>query len=132
MPDSDATTTDASSKPSILVQPNVITLIDQETQTGRQIALSECITPEAGPLPALLFAQVLLLSDMAKALRSMAETIKTSAASAGDHKESAQETIDDALGRVVGFMSNIPGMDRTVVEQMTTALRPPPGGGTPP
>ena len=131
MSDSDPTPSDVSSKPSILVQPNVITLIDQETQTGRQIALSECITPEAGPLPALLFAQVLLLSDMAKALRSMADTVKASAASAGDHKASAEATLDDTLARVVGFMSKIPGMDPTVVTHMTNALKPPNGGGTP-
>lgn len=131
MSDSNPTPSDASNQPSIIVQPSAVTLFDHDTKTGRRVELSDCITPEAGPLPALLFAQVLLLSDMAKALRSMADTIKTSASSVEDHKASAQTTLDETMGRVVQFMSSIPGMDKTVVEQMANALRPPNGGGTP-
>lgn len=127
----DPATSDSSNQPSILVQPAAVTLFDHDTKTGRRVELSDCIIPEAGPLPALLFAQVLLLSDMTKALKSMDATFKASASSAGDHKASAQATLDDTLDRIVGFMSKIPGMEKTVIEQMTTALRPPTGGGTP-
>lgn len=131
MSDSDTAPSDASPQPSVLVQPAAVTLFDHETKTGRRVALSDCISPEAGPLPALLFAQVLLLSDMARALQSMAETIKASASGVEDHKASAQTTLDEVMGRVFSVMSSMPGMDPTVIERMTTALRPPPNGGTP-
>jgi len=116
----------------IVVQPHAITFRGSTEGDGfeREITMVECLR-EADLVPALLFAHALILSDMAKALRSMDATIKASASSAGAHKESAQETLDATLARVVGFMSAVPGVPQTVVEQMTNALRPPPGGGTP-
>ncbi len=130
MSDSDPTPSESLAQAPIVVQSHTITLRDSGASIARNITMGECLA-EKNPLPALLFAQVLLLSDMTTALKSMAATIEASASSAGAHKASAEATLDDTLARVVGFMSKIPGMDPTVVTQMTNALKPPNGGGTP-
>ena len=124
---SDAPPSDALSHAAIVVQPHTLTLRGPGFE--RQITMGECLEVQ-NPLPALIFAQVLLLSDVSRALQSMDETFKASASGAEGHKASAQATLDETLSRVVGFMSKVPGMDRTVIEQMTNALRPNPAGGS--
>ncbi len=128
MPDTDSS--DALANAPIVVQPHTITLRDSNSLSERKVTMDECLEM-VSPLPALLFAQVLLLSDMARALQSMDATIRASASGAEGHKASAEKTLDDTLARVVGLMSKAPGMDRTVVEQMASILKPPSGGGTP-
>ena len=130
MTDSDTRPAEALATAPIVVQSHTITLRDARAGSDREVTMDECLEM-VSPLPALLFAQVLLLSDMTTALKSMAATIEASASSAGAHKASAEATLDDTLARVVGFMSKIPGMDPTVVTHMTNALKPPNGGGTP-
>lgn len=128
MSNSDAPPSDALSHAAIVVQPHTLTLRGPGFE--QRITMSECLEDQS-PLPGLLFAQVLLLSDMSRALQSMDETFKASASGAEGHKASAQATLDETMGRVVGFMSSLPGMDQTVVQQMANALKPKPTGGTP-
>lgn len=128
MSNSDAPPSDALSHAAIVVQPHTLTLRGPGFE--RQITMGECLEDQS-PLPGLLFAQVLLLSDMSRALQSMDATFKASASGVEGHKASAQKTLEETLDRVVGFMSSIPGMDQTVVQQMTNALKPTPSGGTP-
>ncbi len=127
MSSSDAPPTDALNQASIVVQPHTITLRDSNAMFEHKVTMSECLA-EGDPIRSLLFAQVLLMSDMAKALRTMASAIEESRSNVESHKQDAQETLDATLNRVVKFMSSMQGMDQTIITQMVNTLRPPSGG----
>lgn len=97
--------------------------IQLKTSTGEiyAVTMEECGQAE-GPIPALLYTQLLLMSDLQKTMQGVLAVLQNATAQAEAMKGFPEQARDDALDRIMAAFESMP-QKPPGFDQMMAALR---------